>query len=623
VYAPATFTAHVYTDKTGNNTQDGTDTNLAGVTVRLLDGSGSAVLSGGVAVTGTTDASGNVSFTGLAPGSYQIAVTTPSGDVVTEHTNTSTVNVLASGGSASAIEGVYAPATFTAHVYTDKTGNNTQDGTDTNLSGVTVRLLDGSGNPVTSGGVAVTGTTDASGNVSFTGLAPGSYQIAVTTPSGDVVTEQTNVSTPITLTSGGTASAVEGVYVPASFTAHVYTDNNANGSQGSGDPNLPAVTVRLLDGSGNPVLIGGSPVTATTDASGNVDFTGLPPGTYQIAVVTPSGDIVSQRSNVNTPIVLTSGGTATAIEGVYAPASFTTHVYTDNNADSTQNTGDTHLPGATVRLLDGSGNPVLIGGSPVVGTTDANGNVTFTGLTPGSYQVAVVTPSGEVITQRTNVGTPIVLGSGGSATAIEGVVNQVVTNPSGILMFGAVAEARQLYIEARNADGGSLPSWLIFDPATKSFSGQPSVPLKTPLEIIVVVRDNKGNQTFIDVSILASAAADTAVDRGLPPDIGEDTSTLLEQLNSQALRNAIRNAIDQFARRTAEHRPSHLLLGEPTEFAQAADLPILPQIFGQPALVLEGRTAFTAQLHKASRMGQLAQARAMLDTMAGIASRIG
>ena len=188
-------------------------------------------------------------------------------------------------------------------------------------------------------------------------------------------------------------------------------------------------------------------------------------------------------------------------------------------------------------------------------------------------------------------------------------------------MFGAVAEARQLYVEARNADGGPVPSWLVFDPATKSFSGQPSVPLKTPLEIIVVVRDNKGNQTFIDVSMFASAAADTAVDRGQPPNIGEDTSTLLEQLNSEALRNAIRNAVDQFARRAAEHRPMHAPMTDPTEFVRLAEMPTLPEMFDGSAAVLEGRTAFTAQLHRASRMGQLAQARAMLDTIASLAGR--
>ena len=460
------------------------------MTVNLLDGSGNPVLSGGVAVTGTTNASGDVSFSGLAPGSYQVAVVAPSGDVVTQHTNVATPIVLASGGTANAIEGVYVPASFTAHVYTDKAGNNVQDGTDTNLSGVTVNLLDGSGNPILVGGVPVTATTDSSGNVSFTGLAPGSYQVAVVTPAGDTVTQHTNVSTPIVLASGGTATAIEGLYGPASFTAHVYTDNNADSTQGPSDPNLPGVTVKLLDGNGNPVLVEGNPVTAVTDANGNVSFGGLPPGTYQIAVVTPSGDSVSQHTNVSTPVVLSPGGTVNAIEGVYAPASFTTHVYTDKNADGTQNGDETNIPGVTVKLLDGSGNPVLVNGSPVTGTTDANGNVSFTGLTPGSYQVAVVTPSGETITQLTNVGTPIVLGSGGAANAIEGVVADTTKTTSAILMFGATAEARQLYVEARNADGGSVPSWLIFDPATRSFSGQPPSPLKTPLDIIVVVRDN-------------------------------------------------------------------------------------------------------------------------------------
>ncbi len=199
--ATDTFTAHVYTDTNGNSTQQvGTEPDLPNVTVNLLDGLGNFIQAA------KTDSSGNVIFTGLADGDYQIAVVTPTGDGVTQQSNVGVVNTLnASNPSANAIEGVYAPATFTAHVYTDANGNSTQDGGDTNLSGVTVNLLDGTGTPIS----GKTGTTDASGNVSFTGLAPGSYEIAVTTPTGDVVTQQTLIGAPATtLASGQTANAI-------------------------------------------------------------------------------------------------------------------------------------------------------------------------------------------------------------------------------------------------------------------------------------------------------------------------------------------------------------------------------------------------------------------------------
>ena len=120
--------------------------------------------------------------------------------------------------------------------------------------------------------------------------------------------------TPITLASGGTANAVEGVYAPASLTTHVYTDANANGTQDAGDTSLAGVTVSLLNANGTA-----TGVSAVTDANGNVTFSGLMPGSYEVSVAPPAGDSATQQSNVLTPITLASGGTANAVEGVSVP----------------------------------------------------------------------------------------------------------------------------------------------------------------------------------------------------------------------------------------------------------------------------------------------------------------
>ena len=85
-----TVKATVYTDANGNASQDGTETGLSGVTVKLEDSTGTTVLQ-----TATTDTNGNVSFTGMAAGSYQLAVTTPSGDVVTQNTIVGTSSSIA------------------------------------------------------------------------------------------------------------------------------------------------------------------------------------------------------------------------------------------------------------------------------------------------------------------------------------------------------------------------------------------------------------------------------------------------------------------------------------------------------------------------------------------------
>ena len=203
--------------------------------------------------------------------------------------------------------------TFDAHVYLDANGDGGQDNGESGLAGVTVDLLDGSGNPT---GQSM--TTDASGDVSFTGLTPGAYQIHVVPPIGDGVSQATNTDTSNTLSGGQSATATEGVYVPASFSVHVYDDVNADGVQDTGDSDLPGVTVDLLTGSGAP-----TGKSETTDANGDVSFTGLAPGSYQVQVETPTGDATTQTTNTLTSNTLASGGSASATEGVYAPPALT------------------------------------------------------------------------------------------------------------------------------------------------------------------------------------------------------------------------------------------------------------------------------------------------------------
>ena len=202
-------------------------------------------------------------------------------------------------------------ATFDAHVYLDANGDGTQDSGETGLAGVTVNLLDGSGNPL-----GPTAVTDSNGNVSFSGLAPGSYEIGIVAP-GDGVSQATDIGTPVTLTAGQTVTATEGVYVPAAFSVHVYGDTNADGSQDNGETGYQGVTVNLLNGSDAVVA------TTTTDASGNASFTGLAPGSYEVQVVTPSNDAVTQSTNTLTQTTLSSGGSASATVGLYAPPALT------------------------------------------------------------------------------------------------------------------------------------------------------------------------------------------------------------------------------------------------------------------------------------------------------------
>jgi hypothetical protein len=77
---------------------------------------------------------------------------------------------------------------------------------------------------------------------------------------------------------------------PAALGDLVWFDANGNGIQDGDELGVSGVTVKLLDGVGNPVLdADGDPITTVTDANGKYEFPGLPPGTYIVEFVPPAG----------------------------------------------------------------------------------------------------------------------------------------------------------------------------------------------------------------------------------------------------------------------------------------------------------------------------------------------
>ncbi|MDR3574547.1 MAG: SdrD B-like domain-containing protein, partial [Anaerolineaceae bacterium] len=74
LYQPPSLGDFVWVDKNANGLQDAGEPGLSGVTVNLLDSSGTTTLA-----TATTDSSGKYSFTNLTPGNYFVQFVKPSG----------------------------------------------------------------------------------------------------------------------------------------------------------------------------------------------------------------------------------------------------------------------------------------------------------------------------------------------------------------------------------------------------------------------------------------------------------------------------------------------------------------------------------------------------------------
>jgi protocatechuate 3,4-dioxygenase beta subunit len=387
---PVTFTAVVSAVDEGAPTPTGTVTFMDGGTAlgnATLDGNGNATL--------TTSA--------LAPGSHWI-VAVYSGDANFN------------GNSSSPLEQVVNPAgaSIGDYVWYDPDSDGIQDPGELGLPGVTVNLLDGSGNLLAST------PADSSGYYEFDGLLPGNYQLQFVAPPGyqfspqgegadsslDSDADPSGRTVVVSLATDEDQTDLDaGLYSTGSggIGDFVWDDLNANGIQDPGEPGLSGMTVNLLDGLGN------WRASTTTDGSGHYQFAGLAPGNYQLQFIAPPGyqfslqgqggdstrDSDADPSGRTAVLSLAADQNRTDIDaGLYftgsggSGGSIGDFVWDDLNDNGIQDAGEPGLSGVTVNLLDGLGN------WRSSTTSDGSGHYQFGGLAPGNYQLQFVPPSG-------------------------------------------------------------------------------------------------------------------------------------------------------------------------------------------------------------------------------------
>ncbi|MGH1505169.1 MAG: SdrD B-like domain-containing protein, partial [Acidimicrobiales bacterium] len=276
----------VWSDLDGDGIQDAGEPGLSGVTVELLDGTGTVI------ATTITSLSGTYSFSGLAAGDYSVRIDTSS---LPANTSTQTGDpdatlddetaiTLAAGEDVTDADFGYQPLGLIGdRVWSDLDGDGVQDAGEPGLSGVTVELLDAVGTVIASD------VTDGVGAYSFTGLAADDYSVRV-----DVSTLPANTSTQtgdpdatlddetdITLAAGADVTDADFGYQPlGSIGDTVFADVDGDGTQDAGDPGLSGVTVELLSAVGTVI---GSDLT---DGAGAYSFTGLAADDYTVRIDT-------------------------------------------------------------------------------------------------------------------------------------------------------------------------------------------------------------------------------------------------------------------------------------------------------------------------------------------------
>jgi protocatechuate 3,4-dioxygenase beta subunit len=321
---PANISGRVYVDLDNDGAYDSTDTNLVGVTVWLLDSSGTRIQSM------KTDSEGKYSFTNLQPGTYGVEEVQPvgyygeGGDTLGSVGGTiASVNKITTVTLAGGVSGIeynfyeILPASISGRVYVDRNMDSAYNGSDTLLPGVTVWLLDSSGTRIQST------TTDGEAKYSFTNLKPGVYGVEEVQPGGylegwnQVGSAGGTLNAPDFVKSVSLGVGVNGVnydfweYVPGKISGYVFQDGRTlklkvgdtftkpsdygyDGLLTPDDTRLAGIRVVLCDGSGVPLLdSNGQQITTVTDASGYYEFNGLLPGLYSVIEVQPTNYVTA------------------------------------------------------------------------------------------------------------------------------------------------------------------------------------------------------------------------------------------------------------------------------------------------------------------------------------------
>jgi hypothetical protein len=230
---------------TGTITDSQTEDALEGATVTLETGGGNSQ----VIETTTSGTDGSYSFEGLDAGTYTVAVT------MTDYSTAS------QGGIEVADSAVTADIAMSPVVKGNATITVTDAADDSLLAGADVNIRYTSGG---ADGAVYTGTTDDSGQVTFSDIEVGDYSVTV------VMTDY--------VTQTGNFSVAEGETQTLTITMDAVTNEvflTVSGVVQDAEGNsIPDATVTLRTGGGGGG--GGLTLVATTDADGAYSITGIP-----------------------------------------------------------------------------------------------------------------------------------------------------------------------------------------------------------------------------------------------------------------------------------------------------------------------------------------------------------
>ena len=304
------------------------------------------------------------------------------------------------------------PAPLSGKVFNDKNHDGIQDPGEPGVPGATITVTDSTGDTVTL-------TTGSDGSYS-TQVAPGTYTITETQPTGFGVSTTPSVISNAVVPQGGLTDQNFGD-AKAAIIGYVYVDANDNGIRNVGELPIAGTTMQLKNSVGVVVA------TTTTDSAGRYVFPELSSDTYTVVEQQPAthvdgkdtagslgGDASTSNDEIS-GIIIADGTTTVGTDynfGELPAATINGKVYVDANNDGVAGSGEAGIGAVTVTL---SG-PVTR-----VVQTASDGSYSFSGLLAGTYTVTETQPSTHFDGKDT-VGS-----TGGSATTNDVIASIPVT----------------------------------------------------------------------------------------------------------------------------------------------------------------------------------------------------
>ena len=283
-----------------------------------------------------------------------------------------------------------------AHAFRDDDGDGDADAGEPGLPSIRVDVSSGAH-----------GVTDSAGDLVFT-EPPGSYDVTVDDDDTDVPTDA-RLTTARTQTVDLEAAGEEYVYFgfqqPGTVQAHVFRDDDGDGTQDSGEPGLPNIRVDVSSGShGN------------TNSSGLVGFSEYP-GSYTVDVDESDTDVPA-GARLTTPgsqsVDVVTRQTTHVYFGFQQQGTIEGLVYLDENRNGSYNgvPPDGFLPDVSVDINCQYGQGAQV-------ETDGNGQYSLSGMPAGTCNIGVDEsdtdiPEGSVLIEGDNPAS-VTLSGGGTA----------------------------------------------------------------------------------------------------------------------------------------------------------------------------------------------------------------